>query len=383
MLSRRTVPVLIGICLLSGMFLMGQDHVLQNELCDPDPCVDIPNAVPGECSVVPGGWGPDDFACMCSPGYAWDPATHTCQGVIPVESNLPDTGITKCYNGTSVIPCPALGQPFYGQDAQYSSNPMSYTDHGNGTVTDNVTGLVWQQCSAGLSGSACSSGTATGMTWDDAIAYCEDLNLAGHTDWRLPVEYALQSIVDYGRYNPAIDTTVFPGTKSWGYWSSSRDASWFRKAWLVGFHYGYVFNYSSTLTYHVRCVRGEMTPPPSFTDNGDGTVADNETGLVWQQQDDGVSRNWKQGLAYCQDLDLGGATDWRLPDIKELRSIVDNTRYYPAIDTTVFPGTSLTYYWSSSTYAPSTYYAWSVLFFYNGRVFHYHKALTNYVRCVR
>jgi len=117
--------------------------------------------------------------------------------------------------------------------------------------------------------------------------------------------------------------------------------------------------------------------------NGDGPVTDNVTGLMWQQEDDNQPRAWEAALAYCEDLVLppGGHTDWRLPDAKELRSIVDNTRYSPAIDP-VFTGTNSAYYWSSSTYAYLTYYAWYV-YFLDGSVYGGNKSTTYYVRCVR
>jgi hypothetical protein len=64
----------------------------------------------------------------------------------------------------------------------------------------------------------------------------------------------------------------------------------------------------------------------SFTDNGDGTISDQATGLMWQQADDGVARNWQGALAYAEGLTLAGHDDWRLPNAKELQSIVDYTR---------------------------------------------------------
>ncbi len=83
--------------------------------------------------------------------------------------HLPDTGQTKCYNNTAEIVCPQPGQPFYGQDANYNSiNQPSYLNNNNGTVTDNVTGLMWQQAS-----------DSTTRTWDAANAYCAALPLAG------------------------------------------------------------------------------------------------------------------------------------------------------------------------------------------------------------
>ncbi len=126
-------------------------------------------------------------------------------------SNLPDTGITKCINGFSpskFITCPLPGERYYGQDAQYSSNPLSYSDNGNGTVTDNITGLMWQQADDGEE-----------RNWDDAKAYCEGLTLAGHSDWRLPNRHELFQLVDKGRYHPAIDP-VF-SCRLANYWSSS------------------------------------------------------------------------------------------------------------------------------------------------------------------
>ena len=290
---------------------------------------------------------------------------------IDVQSNLPDTGIDLCYDDTHEITCPTPGEPFYGQDAQYMTNPMSFTDNGDGTVTDNVTGLMWQQEDDDVK-----------RAWQGAMDYCEALELAGHTDWRLPDEYELQGIVDYGRNDPAIDTTYFPGTNSSNYWSSSTHAGSTYHAWYVAFHAGYVSYYDKGSSRYARCVCGESTEQ-SFTDHGDGTVTDNVTGLMWQQEDDDVTRAWEYALAYCEELDLAGYSDWRLPDIKELRSIVDNTRYNPAIDTTYFPGTNLSYYyWSSSTYADGPYGAWGV-YFYSGYVGYCPKASFEYARCVR
>ena len=287
-----------------------------------------------------------------------------------VTSNLPDTGIELCYDDSHEIPCPAPEEPFCGQDAQYVTNPMSFADRGDGTVTDNVTGLMWQQEDDDVE-----------RDWEDALAYCESLDLAGHTDWRLPDEYELQGIVDYGRYYPSIDTTYFPDTNSSYYWSSSTYAYLTGYAWGVYFYDGYVYCDDKTRTKYVRCVRGETTVQ-SFTDQGDGTVTDNVTGLGWQKADDDVKRNWEDALAYCEDLELTGRTDWRLPDIKELRSIVDNTRYDPSIDTAYFPGTASSYYWSSSTNAYYAVYGWYV-YFYHGSVAHGNKTLSLCVRCVR
>ncbi len=97
----------------------------------------------------------------------------------------------------------------------------SFTDNGNGTVTDNATGLTWQQCTAGSSGAGCAAGAASEYVWEDAISYCESLSLGGHEDWRLPNIKELYSLVDVTKSGPAIDTAYFPATPSVLYWSST------------------------------------------------------------------------------------------------------------------------------------------------------------------
>jgi len=288
-------------------------------------------------------------------------------------SYLPDTGITECYDDAQAIECPAPGEPFYGQDAQYTTNPMRYTVSPDGlTVTDNVTGLMWQRCSAGLSGTHCSEGWLWRYYWFDAVTYCEGLSLAGYTDWGLPSVYELQGIVHYGQSSPAVDSTAFPDDISTWFWSSSAYARVESYAWAVLFWNGQVDYELKSDESAARCVRGESIPP-SFTDNVDGTVTDTATGLMWQKCSAGLSgtdcsvgsaqsRNWEGAISYCQALSHAGHADWRLPDVKELRSIVDNTRYGPAIDTTVFPGTESSYYWSSSTIVTGTSHAWEVDF---------------------
>jgi Protein of unknown function (DUF1566). len=118
-----------------------------------------------------------------------------------------------------------------------------------------------------------------------------------------------------------------------------------------------------------------------FTDNGNGTVTDNITGLVWQQEDDSVEYDWKAAITYCEDSTLAGYDDWRLPNYEELRSLIDFDVYDPAIDK-MFLNTKPSGYWTSTTSMSSTYSAWYVDFYY-GYVYNYYKTFRYYVRCVR
>ena len=115
--------------------------------------------------------------------------------------------------------------------------------------------------------------------------------------------------------------------------------------------------------------------------NGDGTVTDTETGLMWQQDEAGYM-NWEESLAYCENLKLAGYDDWRLPNINELRSLVDYSTYNPTIDTYAFPNATSSYYWSSTTYFYSNGNAWPV-YFLDGYVHHSSKSDSYYVRAVR
>jgi hypothetical protein len=134
-----------------------------------------------------------------------------------------------------------------------------YTDNGNGTVTDSATGLVWQKCSAvqGTTVGNCSTGSISSYTWSNAIIYCEGLTLGGRSDWRLPSINELRSIVDYGKSSyPTIDSTSFPNTQSYNYWSSSTYAQNTDYAWNVDFGYGGVRDWYKSYSYYVRCVSG-------------------------------------------------------------------------------------------------------------------------------
>ena len=150
---------------------------------------------------------------------------------------LPATGQTKCYDRTRAeVPCDGADCP--GQDASYQAGCPSegrLVDHGDGTVTDNCTGLMWQKETGDVDGDGQST-EQDSTDWCGALSYCENLSLAGHDDWRLPNVRELQSIVDYGHINHAVDPVfgAFPSS----YWSSTSLIINPNFAWFVNFSGG-------------------------------------------------------------------------------------------------------------------------------------------------
>ena len=227
---------------------------------------------------------------------------------------LPDTGQTQCFdNSESAIPCPARGVPFYGQDGSFRGPQPKYQDNANGTAKDLITGLTWQ--TTGASG-------VDGKTWDEAATACQTLSLGGVTGWRLPTEQELLSIVNYGPYNWA---TTLPGPDPDGapYWSSTSVAGGSDEAWTVEYSAGNQARNFKTDALSVRCVSGTPLPGPNLTDKNNGTVTDSSTGLMWEKTASTSTANWEGALDYCTKQTTGGHKDWRLPNQRELLSIMD------------------------------------------------------------
>jgi len=141
-----------------------------------------------------------------------------------------------------------------------STPTADFVDHGNGTVTHTKTGLMWKQCSEGLSGAGCATGAATAHTWQAALQLAETLNagggFAGFTDWRLPNQKELNSIVERQCITPSVNATIFPATVNTWYWSASPSAGLASGAWFVDFNGGFDIVNIKSFNVYVRLVRG-------------------------------------------------------------------------------------------------------------------------------
>jgi len=308
---------------------------------------------------------------------------------------LPDTGQTTCYDDKgNVIGCPESGERFYGQDANYLINPPSYTkldENGNDLpdsatewimVRDNVTGLIWEK----KTDDGSIHDRDNQFDWYDALGvFISEVNgtsFGGHSDWRIPSIKELASITDLGKYNPATNTNFFCNTLSSDYWSSTTAAYNTDFAWYVDLDRGHVNYYDKSKSNYARAVCGGQTGLlDHLVNNGDNTVTDTVTGLMWQQATD-EKMEWETAISHCEGLALAGYDDWRLPNQRELRSIADYSKTHPAINTTYFPDTLSSYYWSSTTYDIFTGYEWYVYFYY-GDSGYYTKSYSYYVRAVR
>lgn len=311
-----------------------------------------------------------------------------------------DTGATTCGNGTSLSACPISSHPdqdaLHGRDSTSLTNadadgakgfsfaklkwtaPATRAVLGSNTnpadpwdcVQDNVTGLIWEA----------KTDLNKALTYNhaNALAYVvaqNTANLCGYNDWRLPTPQELSGLVNNAGSVAAgvarIDQTFFPLVQRAFYWTQSGSLADPTSAWFVDFGSGLSSYQSKTTLTHALLVRG-TTPAGNFTANANGTVTDNNTGLIWQQCSDGlsgatcgtgaaVSYTWQAALnrvATLNNTGFAGYRDWRLPNRNELASIVDYSRRDPAADNTAFPGFRpvgvSTTVWTSTPYADGT-----------------------------
>ena len=315
-----------------------------------------------------------------------------------------DTGQTKCYNSSVEITAPGSYQSFYGQDAQFPGTQPSYIMSNDGkTVIDNVTGLTWMRGPNTTLTTPISTDKKTFTAAQSWVATVNAMNYGGYSDWRLPTIKELYSLMNFNGTDPSgysgtdtsvltpfIDTAYFKfgyGQTSTGeriidsqYASSTifivnPAETGYPKVFGLNLADGRIKGYDlimpggSEKTFFVQLVRGSVTYGiNSFTDNGDGTVSDASTGLMWSQGDSVTGMTWQAALAWVQTKNAAnylGHNDWRLPNAKELHSLVNyaNAPDYnglPTIDTTYFTCTGIVnengtadfpYYWTSTTHA--------------------------------
>lgn len=274
--------------------------------------------------------------------------------ILPDISGYPivETNQSLFYDNQNEIS--SQGSAFYGQDASYTGNTPSYVDNGDGTVTDMVTGLMWQQ-SPDTDGDGDIDANDK-LSYSEAMAGASNFSLGGHSDWRLPTikeQYSLIlfSGVDPSGYEgtdtdglvPFIDTDYFDfayGDTDAGeriidsqYASSTLyvdDELLFGVNFADGRIKGYGLQMpfgSEDKTFFVTYVRGNTEYGINqFVDNGDGTISDEATELMWMQDDHAEGMNWEEALTYAENFEFAGHNDWRLPNVKELQSIVDYSR---------------------------------------------------------
>ena len=289
------------------------------------------------------------------------------------------TGQTKSYDASGTV----VTDGSIKDDGYYQKGVTRSYSSSEDVIIDNATGLEWQD-----NESVTKPWTKTGG--DTAANYCASLLPSG--EWRLPAIQELQTLVDNGHYHPSVTPSTFIHyVPSDDYWSSTADAFDASDAWTVNFDFGYSSFWNKGDNNYVRCVRGEQLTTSALSRN-DTTkiVTDTTTGLQWQDDiaAEQTKQNWIGAIDYCEEiLVLGGYNDWRLPNINELLSILDYTRYKPTIDLqvfqhTAFEDTHFSNYWSSTTDAGNTYFAWVVAFDY-GSAYGKNKDFNRYVRCVR
>ncbi len=345
--------------------------------------------VNNDTKVMPGS-DTDEHGCKPSAGYSWCEEKQKCLRVweedcvdldedsqTTLTSKVVDTNQKECFDEDSTINCPSSGKAFYGQDGNYGGIQPSYKDNGDGTITDLNTGLMWIR----------DAGDKT-LYYDakNSISY------AGYSDWRIPTIKELYSLIDFSATNvgstatlggtPFIDDEMFV----FEYGDITKGDRIIDSQWItsniyvskvmvnqecffgVNFADGRIKCYPTANTgrdngYFLRYVREKSYGTNSFVENSDGTVTDESSGLMWEKSDSIKGLDWESALSYCEDLNLGGYRDWRLPNAKELQYIVDYSRSpdttdSPAIDP-IFDSTSFTnlmgendwgYYWTGTTH---------------------------------
>ncbi len=340
-----------------------------------------------------------------------------------------DTGQNQAYDSNGNVISPPAGEAFYGQDVDYHSAGFLFTDNSDGTVRDNNTELTWQQtpsaekyawqaaqdyCAAlelggqddwrapSLKELISIEDFSQGWPYIDTEYFSlgdeeigKQLQFWSSNDYQVGtthggaasafgLNYGTGHIKAYpvgGNANggeapadgaPTSGAPVGTDTSS-DIPPPPDDASQAQDGELPPPPSGEAPTGGNVASKFVRCVRGDAYAVNEFVDNGDGTVSDIATGLMWMQADSGEGKDWENALASAENLEQAGYSDWRLPNVKELQSIVDYSGVYPAIDANFFQVTDAdAYFWTStsayfssvSEEAAKRYWAWYVAFGY-------------------
>lgn len=143
-------------------------------------------------------------------------------------------------------------------DLHLSSPAERFQVNADGTVKDELTGLVWKRCSEGQSGDSCEIGAASTFSWGEALALAAASGSGGSKGWRLPAVRELGSLLEYQCTMPAINMKVFPATPAANFWSATPYAGYVNGAWNVNFNDGVHDNSSKNFRLYVRLVRGAV-----------------------------------------------------------------------------------------------------------------------------
>jgi len=362
-----------GLC-DDGFFWNGEGCV--EDPCRSDPCKDVENAL-DECFPK----SAKRYRCACAEGFFWDGKkctspckadsceggekciaedlkTYTCEckdgyringkkcEKVDVSKNI-CTGQKLCYKKENYkstskgakdyeMPCVEEGEELFGQDSQYAGRTCTQLDFtsSSGIITEHASGLKWIS-------------TEKQLKYEDAKAYCENLG----DGWRLPEIWELVNLVDTNDYSgPEFWSEL--GISAYRLMSGTLYGENVLAVWI-----GMVEVRSTGYEIDFMCVKGEKQEHSSkfeiSKNNGEKIVKDPATDLIWQKSSAPSLLDWADALAYCENLEYAGYSDWRLPNRNELFSLVN---YEKSDMATYFPDMEKlnSIFWSSTTNIATT-----------------------------
>ena len=262
------------------------------------------------------------------------------QQLVNTLYKIPETGITKGFTNV------------FGEDNDITINQIILRNINEHILIDSNTLLMWQRTDGGE------------MNYADAKKYCDTLSLGGYDDWRLPSPIEAYSILNFEKNNPALDPMFFKSTGAEYWYTSYTQNTDTNKVWVtnsgggIGNHLrSETISMGGTKKFHVRAVRNTWTETISkrFVEMGGVFVKDSLSKFIWLVLPDSVKKTWEQALDFAISL---SSAKCRLPNIKELQTLADYNKSLPCLDIKLFPSTSSSKYWSSSTLFNQTTKAW-------------------------